>query len=268
MTQKLKRVVTRLQQSRLPTLAEPPISKKSTKFFEPTQSENPGARFSKLELELYSLFKFKMTFLLDYPDLEDRFNALSRTNKVLVGLFLRNRYSTLEGTVQPDTFQDFQKLLKTHKTKKRNEEKFKMVYRCALKVLQKRFDLRSTEFMQSYEENLDFRKFLRHEKSTFYLHLFEETIRGDDIHEDLLMDILFEKATIKRPQMQEKNNWVWKENRNAMLKISAAIRYVFKNDRFARRKFLEFADDRGAKGLIRTRKTSFWANYRKWKNPV
>ena len=212
------------------------------------ESETVDETYSELQLEL--LFGFFSALFLNRSTFEDYFNQLSQHNLALVRLFLKKRNPKLEDPVQLDSFQDFWKLFESNKSKKRKEEKLKMVYKHALRYFEKRFAYKSTSFIQAHYTPR-FRKFLGNKKSIFYLHFFWDTITGSDIHEDLVMDILFERVTASKPQIQPEHNWRQSTKATAMKKVSASMRYLIKNDRIARDKFLDFIDHRNGDGLVR-----------------
>ena len=245
----LKATMSRKQHGGRPSPRGAVSSEESPIPSESNQCGNAGAGYSESELD--SLFGFMAALFLDRPDLENVFSAVSRKNRVLLGLLLGKKLPDPKKPIELGALGDFRELLEQRKRQMRNEEKLKMVYKHTLKVLKKRFEYRSTEFVQDKYKHPHLRRFLRSKNSTFYLYLFEETIRQADIDADLVMDILFETVSAKRSSIPETGNWARGNKRNAMKKISASMRYLIKSDRFARRKILDFIDYDDADGLVR-----------------
>lgn len=230
----------------------------------PAESSREGDSEEKYSLlQLVFLFEFLLALFLNLDTLEHFFNQLTEQSKTLLLLFLRKAFGGLDEPIELVRFEDFRKLYdnykskkrkeKKFKNKKRNEEFFKLVYKQTLKVLERRFEYKIFSFTNELCKTR-FHKFLKAKKSTFYLYLFKNIIRDPRIHEDLVMDVLFEKITFRGPQIEESGNWI-RSDKKAMKKISPSVRLFVKKDPFARRQFMDFIDCDKGYGLIRYMKT-------------
>ena len=199
--------------------------------------------------ELDALFKFLGAWYLDLPDAEQCFNNLGLRSRQLACLDLGKGAKSQTEPACPENFRDFRDCFAAQCAHKRNEEKNKIVYKNTFKALEKMFSFRQTRFVLTHD-GPRFRDFLRHKKSSFYLDLFRETVVGGQVHEDLLMDILYERVTLKRPRIERKGNWRSMRKPVTMKKVSAAMRYLITRDKAARSRILGFMDYKTGRGLV------------------
>lgn len=207
----------------------------------PSDWESESGGYSSADLD--RLFAFFEAYHLDYDTLEERFEGLNRKNKVLLCLHLKKIFKLKTKPKKQMSFEELRQKFVVERAKKRNEEKIKIVYKHTLKALEKHFEYRNTSFIQRHR-SARFKKFLVNKKSRFYLYLFKETITGGRTHEDLLMDVLFERVTFKRPGITEEANWTRCQKGKAMKKISTSVRLLIKRDSGARSKILDFINYR------------------------
>lgn len=207
----------------------------------PSDWESESGGYSSADLD--RLFAFFEAYHLDFDTLEERFEELNRKNKVLLCLHLKKIFKLKTKPKKHMPFEEFRQRFVDERAKKRNEEKIKIVYKHTLKALEKHFEYRNTSFIQQHR-SARFKKFLVNKKSRFYLYLFKETITGGQTHEDLLMDVLFERVTFKRPDIEEGANWTRCKKGKAMKKISTSVRLLIKRDSGARSKLLDFINYR------------------------
>ena len=199
--------------------------------------------------ELDSLFKFLKAWYLNGPDAEERFNRLGPKSRELACLDLRKMCKLPDEAFDPESFKHVRDRFWSQSAIKRKEQKNKIVYKYTLKALQKMFDYNFVSFLMEHSQP-KLKKFLRHRQNAFYLYLFRETILGAHVHEDLLMDILSERVTLKRACIERKNNWQSMPKPVTMKKISAAMRYLIMRDGAAKGTILEFMDYANGGGLM------------------
>ena len=222
------------------------VSQRS-KLFNHCRPERMGPKYSQPELEL--LVKFLRAWSLGEPDDEQRFRALNSKSRELACLYFRAMYRTQNEKSHPQSFEEFYEEFSGKVATKRKEMKFKIIYKNVLKALEKMFRYTLNNFMLQHHQPR-FRPFLRHAKNAFYLSLFRETILKGRVHEDLLMDILHERVTVKKPTIDRDNNWRSMPKPVTMRKVSAAMRYLIRQDDTARRRVLAFMDYSGSRGLV------------------
>ena len=201
------------------------------------------------EVDLDRLFAFLRAYRLADPSVSELLDKLGSQNKALLCGYLQKVY---ELRLRPDPEVGSEVLLgrlQGLSVKRSNEQRIKLVYSQVLKALEKGFYYGSAKFVRAHAQPR-FEDFVADKKSTFYLYLFRETILGGRVHEDLLMDVLYERATVKSPCINRYNNWRSVRKPRAMKKISAATRYLIQQDHAARRRVLEFMDYTDGTGLI------------------
>lgn len=198
-------------------------------------SQNEEYTYEDLE-NLYECFS---AYYLNAPLLKYHFNQLNQNNKILFCLNLK-RIFKLDKMPNPlMDFKAFKRNFMTKKTKKRNEEKVKMVYKQLFKILETKFNYECTSFLRNHLQP-KYEEFLKTKRSSFYLFLFKETIEREEIAADLVMDILYEKIKSNSLKMNKDNNWARTKKVNAMTKFSKAIRFLIQQDEKARKLVLSF----------------------------
>ena len=209
--------------------------------------ERTNQYFSQAQLD--ALFRFQHAWYLDHPDAEQCFDNLGPRNRQLACLDLRKKHKLQSEPVCPENFRDFRDHFAARSALKRNEEKNKIVFKNTFKALEKMFSYKLTDFIMAHNVPR-FRDYLRDKKSAFYLDLFWETVVGGRVHEDLLMDILYERVSTGRPRIERKDNWRSMRKPVSMKKVSAAMRYLIKQDGVAKQRILEFMEHKTGRGLV------------------
>ena len=211
------------------------------------QLECDDRSYTVSELDKY--FAFLEAFSFEDPKIETHFNRLSQNSLILLSLRFEKLYKLSSGSIRLESFQDFRKTIFGANTKRTKEEMLKMVYKNTLKALQTKFSYKYTAFMLQHNTPT-FKVFLKNNKSLFYLYMFRNTITDRHIHRDLLMDILFEKVTCKKPRITPENNWTQDRKPESMKTISTSVRYLIKQDTEAKRRVMELIEDTNDPGLV------------------
>lgn len=208
-------------------------------------------------LDLDSLFCFLLAWYSGFADAQKYYDRLNLNSLILVGLNFQRLYR-LPYEREPasfDSYEQFCEYFSQLRTRRSKQEQVDLVYKHALRGLESIFGFQSTSFILGHSSPR-YRDYLKHRKSTFYLHLFESTITGGRIHEDLAMDILHERVTARKPGVGQEANWKQSGKKYTVKKVSTSVRYLIKQDPMARRKVLEFIGYANDTGLVTAMRTS------------
>lgn len=223
------------------------------------------AAINKYRISEFKAFEeFLSEVYFGASDLGERFRELSPKNKTLLEIYFdkvfqnpHSVFSIFEKRQFPIAF-----------SRKRNEEKRKLIFRRVLRLLRDKFRRRAPALRAKLRRRFPglWRDLISKDAKCFYFWLFRDSIARKTVPVDLAMDLACECVTYVRPKTPS-NNWRWKKF-GALKKISPGFRLLLRADARLRRAFLRLLSLDPEAPLLRALRRSglrkLRANFRAW----